>query len=425
MANCGSRVRLPLVRLQLAQISQRHISLLECVLESKIENRGEIELAVKIIALTNYLSARGGGIPPAMLRLYAFLAGRGVEIVLAAGDAPDQAQPTKVIIYRTLGPKAFGFSSELVNILDRERPDLVHLHGLWTYGSIAARIWKRRTRHPLVVSTHGMVDPWALRQGALKKWIAGTAYEWANLRDASCIHALTEGEVKALNDRGFRNNVVKIPNGVDLPKITYSGQSSKKILLYLGRLHPKKGIAETLAAWSLFQKELAIRPARWQLVIAGWDDGGHLDQLRELVRKYDIEEYVKFVGPVFGRTKDSLYASADATILASYSEGLPMTILETWAFGKPAFITEHCNLPEGFKTGAAFKITSEPENIAAALIATLPDRARLTSAGEAARALAESSFNWAKVSETWFSLYSSLVRCRNRKSAVRPVFDDV
>jgi glycosyltransferase involved in cell wall biosynthesis len=340
-----------------------------------------------------------------------------VEIVLAAGDAPDHPTRTRVAIYKTLGPKSFGFSPDLLNILDRERPDLVHLHGLWTYGSIAAQIWKRRTGNPIVVSTHGMVDPWALRHRALKKRIAGAAYEWATLRNASCIHALTEGEVKALNDLGCRDNVIKIPNGIDPVKSVDPRESSrrivessKKILLYVGRLHPKKGIAETLIGWSLFQKELAVDPARWQFVIAGWDDGGHLDELYEIVGKYGLNEHVKFVGPVFGEAKDSLYANADAAILASHSEGLPMTVLEAWAFGKPVFITEQCNLPEGFQAGAAFKITNDPKNIAKTLMAVLPDRVRLTSAGQAARTLTETSFNWVKISESWLSLYSSLVR---------------
>src|SRR5262245_13963185 len=129
---------------------------------------------MKIVALTNYLSARGGGIPPAMLPLYELLAQRGAEIVLAAGDSPDQApQSARVIVFPTLGPKTFAYSPDLLDLLDRERPDVVHLHGLWTYGSIAAQIWRARTGNPVVVSTHGMIDPWALRNSALKKWIAG------------------------------------------------------------------------------------------------------------------------------------------------------------------------------------------------------------------------------------------------------------
>jgi poly(glycerol-phosphate) alpha-glucosyltransferase len=368
---------------------------------------------MKIVAITNYLSERGGGIPPAILRLYQLLAGKGLDVVLAAGDSPEHAPGIRVVTYRTCGPRSFGFALDLLQILDRERPDLVHLHGLWTYGSIAVQIWQSRTGNPVVVSSHGMLDPWALRHRALKKRIAGAAYEWRNLRQASCIHALTEGEVKSLNNLGFHDHIVRIPNGIDLAKSADLRQPSRKIVLYLGRLHPKKGLVETLIAWSLFQKELAIEPARWQLVIAGWDDGGHRAELYNIVRKYSLEEHVKFIGPVFGDAKDILYAAADATILASYSEGLPMSVLETWAFAKPVFMTEQCNLPEGFTAGAAFEITTDPRKIAKVLVDLLPDRARLISAGQAARALADASFNWAKISDRWLSLYSSLLRTSN------------
>jgi glycosyltransferase involved in cell wall biosynthesis len=364
---------------------------------------------VKIIALTNRLSAWGGGIPPAIFGLYEHLAAPGANIVLVASDPPDQAQTIRVITYRTLGPRSFGFSPDLPNILEQECPDIVHLHGLWTYASIAAQIWRRRTGKPIVISPHGMMDPWALRQSAIKKRIAGEVFEWANLRKASCIHALTQGEAQALSDCGFGNHVVKIPNGIELTQHADRRDSSKRILLYLGRLHPKKGIAETIVAWSVLQKESLVGPARWQLVIAGWDDGDQLDKLRQLVKKVDVEQWVKFVGPVFGSAKDALYESADATILASYSEGLPMTVLETWSCGKPAFITEQCNLPEGFEAGAAFKITTDPQVIANVLIATLPDEVQLIRAGRAGRALVERSFNWRKISERWLTLYSSLI----------------
>ena len=364
----------------------------------------------KIVAITSHLSGRGGGIPPAILPVYEILSSRAeVEIVLLARDPPDKPAKTRVVIYQTVGSKSFGFSPDLLKILANERPDLVHLHGLWTYGSIAAQIWKRRTGNPVVVSPHGMVDPWALRHRALKKWIAGAAYEWANLRNASYIHALTEGERKALNRLGFHNRIVTIPNGINLATFLDQREQSRRIVLYVGRVHPKKGIAETLAGWSIFQNELRIKPARWQLVIAGWDDGGHLDQLSELVRKGKLEQHVSFVGPVFGDAKDCLYAKADAIILASHSEGLPMTVLEAWSFGRPVFMTEECNLPEGFRAGAAFKITTDPRNIAKVLIDVLPDRGRLERAGQAARELIARSFNWTQISETWLSLYSSLV----------------
>ena len=87
-----------------------------------------------------------------------------------------------------------------------------------------------------------------------------------------------------------------------------------------------------------------------------------------------------------------------------------MSVLEAWAYGKPVFMTQACNLAEGFSVGAAFRITTDPEDIAATLTKTLPDTTRLRSVGQAGRALVETSFNWAEICESWLSLYSAISR---------------
>jgi glycosyltransferase involved in cell wall biosynthesis len=369
---------------------------------------------MKVLALTNYLSSRGGGIPFAMLRLYENLSAKGLDIVLVAGDAPDRvSKQTRVVRYKTVGPRTFAFSLDLLRILDRERPDIVHLHGLWTYASIASQVWKCRTNNPLVVSPHGMIDPWALRHRSLRKRVAGAIFEWRNLQNTTCIHALSEGEARCLNDLGFGDRVVKIPNGVDIAASSAGhASSSHKTILYLGRLHQKKGIAEVIIAWSLLQKMPGSIAASWRLVIAGWDDGGHTKELQKIVRKHQLDDAVSFLGPIFGADKDNMYANADAVILASHSEGLPMSVLEAWASGKPVFMTEQCNLPEGFRFGAAFRVTTDPGNIASVLVDVLRNPDRLAIAGTAARALAQSSFDWIAISERWYSVYESL--CHNR-----------
>jgi glycosyltransferase involved in cell wall biosynthesis len=362
---------------------------------------------MKVLALTTYLSERGGGIPSAILPLYDRLCSKGIEVVLVAADKP--ARPVKpcIVTFQTVGPRSFGFSWELSRILERESADIVHLHGLWSFGSVAVQLWNWRSEKPFVVSPHGMVDRWALRHQALKKTVAGAAFEWRNLRNAARIHALNESEKKSLETLGF-TDVVTIPNGVNVPARIEVARAEKKIVLFFGRLHPKKGIAETLVAWSIFQRETRIAPEEWRLVIAGWDDGGHLNDLKKIAGKLGISEHVEFFGPIFGAEKEALYASAHALVLASHSEGLPMTVLEAWSHGKPAFLTDQCNLPEGFESGAAFRITTEPDNIAATMISVLPDTARLLDAGKAARALAIRSFDWDEICHRWVSLYRSL-----------------
>jgi poly(glycerol-phosphate) alpha-glucosyltransferase len=218
---------------------------------------------------------------------------------------------------------------------------------------------------------------------------------------------LVEAEAKAVKNLKIKGRIIKIPNGVDLKKANSERKQSRGTLLYLGRLHQKKGIAETLLGWSLFQKRSAVGARRWELVIAGWDDGGYVNTLFEIVRRHAIKN-VHFVGAVWGDSKEALYENADATILASHSEGLPMTVLESWAAGKPVFMTEQCNLPEGFKAGAAFRITTNPEDIATTLVQVLLDETQLFKAGQAGQSLVESSFNWTEICKAWLSLYRSL-----------------
>jgi poly(glycerol-phosphate) alpha-glucosyltransferase len=378
---------------------------------------------MKVVALTNFLSDRGGGIPPAMIPLYETLAIRGVEVVLAATDHPSRATTVHVAPFVSLGPKSFGFSTDLLNLLDRENPDIVHLHGLWTYGSIAAQVWSHRTGKPVVVSPHGMLDPWALRHRRLKKALAGAAFEWRNLRNASRLHALNDGEVKALEACGLAGWIVKIPNGVALGETGGADRrqrSSTRTLLYLGRLHPKKGLAETLVAWSLARNSLGGGGDPWRLVIAGWDDGGHQQELRGIVETRGLQDCVEFRGPVFGSDKDALYREADAFILASHSEGLPMTVLEAWSHAKPVFMTDECNLPEGFANGAAFRVETDPADIARALKDVLADETRLIAAGQAGRALVERSFNWPSIADQWLAVYAALVDARSNAATLLP-----
>jgi poly(glycerol-phosphate) alpha-glucosyltransferase len=144
----------------------------------------------------------------------------------------------------------------------------------------------------------------------------------------------------------------------------------------------------------------------WRLVIAGWDDGGHLPALRVAAAQSGAAESIDFCGPLYGAEKTAMYARADAFILPSFSEGLPMTVLEAWAHGCAVFATASCNLPEGFENGAAIPITTEPDEMAAVLAQALPDAERLASAGDAGRRLVLRRFAWAEIAAQWQAVYA-------------------
>jgi poly(glycerol-phosphate) alpha-glucosyltransferase len=179
-------------------------------------------------------------------------------------------------------------------------------------------------------------------------------------------------------------------------------------MLFMGRIHPKKGLVETITAWA---KVLGARPElaqRWVLAIAGWDDGGHLAVLQALVASLGLSGQVVFLGPLFGADKDSVLRCVNAFILSSYSEGQPMAVLEAWAYSLPVFMTRSCNLEEGFTDGAAIELTTDAGRMAFVLARYLDDP-ELPSIGEAGRRLVERKYSWDYVSSAFLQLYCWLV----------------
>jgi poly(glycerol-phosphate) alpha-glucosyltransferase len=259
-----------------------------------------------------------------------------------------------------------------------------------------------------------MLDQWALKNSAWKKRLALALFERQNLNDAACLHALTLDELAGFRAFGLQNPIAVIPNGVDaasngppLPRSVLLTGDPRRIVLFLGRIHPKKGLSETLEAWS---RAIVLRPAlreSWALVVAGWDDGSWLEGLRRQAGALGLEGDVKFVGPVNGPAKTSMLHHAEAFILASHSEGLPMSVLEAWAHGVPVLMTRACNLPEGFAAGAAVEITVEPEAMAATLVEALESEA-LTAMGAAGRLLVAEHFSWTAVGRSMKAVYDWL-----------------
>jgi glycosyltransferase involved in cell wall biosynthesis len=341
---------------------------------------------------------------------------------------------------------AFGYSRELRRkVFSNTRKDsIVHNHGLWMYPGVVARKAAVAAGAPLVISAHGMLDAWALRHSALKKRVAGWLFENRNLRQAACLHALCEAEAKSYRDYGLRNPICIIPNGIDVPEIgkhppaqssgatwkaeirnqPWAGyvEPGRKVLLYLGRIHPKKGLPNLIRAWSKIQKaENGKQKAEeWVLAIAGWDQGGHEDELKRLCHELQVSftdirtpnselrtpNSILFLGPQFGEAKTACYRNCDAFILPSFSEGLPMVILEAWAYGKPVLMTPQCNLPEGFAADAAIRIEPNAESLAQGLHTLFQSSiSDLQSTGARGRALVAGRFAWPKIATEMKSVY--------------------
>jgi poly(glycerol-phosphate) alpha-glucosyltransferase len=195
--------------------------------------------------------------------------------------------------------------------------------------------------------------------------------------------------------------------------------NDKKVLLYLGRIHPKKGLLNLLAALDIVRKKGSRNIASWVVALAGWDQLGHEGELKRRVKDLGLDEKVIFLGPQFAAQKVACYASADAFVLPSLSEGLPMVVLEAWAHGLPVLMTAECNIPEGFEAGAAIPIEASPERIASGLqtLFSMTDAERKDS-GLRGLALVTDRFAWPRIAEDMKAVYEWLVGGGVRPSCV-------
>lgn len=339
----------------------------------------------------------------------------GIEDDFTESDRSAWA-PVRSQAFPVIGPYSFGFSPSLLKALNGIQVDIAHVHCLWTFLSVATLNWSRRHRKPYIVSPHGMLDPWALNNSRWKKTLAALLYEKNHLRKAACLHALCDAEAEALRGYGLHNPICKVPIGIDVPLPATDPppchwpqtiSPSSKILLYFGRLHPKKGLVSLIHAWSLARQRGGKLAQEWVLAIAGRPQCGHREHLEQLTHDLDITESVRFLGEQTEAMKTSAYYHCDAFVLPSLSEGLPMVVLEAWAHGKPVIMTPHCNLPEGFARGAAFKILPNAQNISQALLRlfemSLPERKTM---GYNGKLLVEECFTWPKVASQFYAVYS-------------------
>lgn len=216
------------------------------------------------------------------------------------------------------------------------RASVVHAHGLWLMPNVDAGLAARRAGKPLVVSPRGMVAEAALRFSARRKQLFWRLLQRGAYARAAAWHATSAQEADEIRAFGIAAPVAVIPNGVDLPEGIASHDSARprRRLLFLSRLHPKKGLPVLIEAW----KALASERPDWDLLIAGDDEGGHRAHLEAQVAANEIPR-VTFTGPIYGAAKDAMLRSADLFALPTRNENFGIAVAEALAAGLPVVVT--------------------------------------------------------------------------------------
>jgi glycosyltransferase involved in cell wall biosynthesis len=365
---------------------------------------------LKVLLTSTSLLPDYGGPAFSVSRLATALAEAGAEVGLWASDqsaAVTPLLPPGSSVQRVIGTEA--------EALDRfSKTDILHDNGIWLPHNHRLAVLAERRGIPRVISTRGMLEPWALRHKRLRKRVAWQLYQRRDLKQARCHHTTAEAEARNLQHLGLGVPVIAVPNGVDVPeeRPRVGGSESqnavrggqRRTALFLGRIYPIKGLPMLVEAWA------RVRPDGWILRIAGPDEAGHQKQVEKAVAAAGLGEVVSFIGPIGHQMKTSAFFDADLFVLPSYSESFGLAVAEALAHGLPVLTTVGAPwsiLPE---SGCGWWVDATVDGIAEGLRhATTLDPETLRTMGAKGRALVVAKFGWEGVADLILSTYEGVL----------------
>lgn len=318
----------------------------------------------------------------------------------------DKAAPGFARSFATVGGFAkLGLSPDMRNWLNESvrdsRIDVMHNHSLWMMPNVYSCNAVKSARMPLLVSPRGTLSEWAMGNGSRIKKLFWPLVQRPALAAVSCFHATSESEYADIRRMGFDQPVAIIPNGIELPELRKTNSAGARTLLFLGRIHPVKGLDMLLPAWAALQD----RFPEWQLRITGPDTNGHLAEMKKLANELGLKR-VEFTGPLFGTEKARAYAEAELYVLPTYSENFGMSVAEALAAGTPAIVTKAAPWSGLTENGAGWSIEVGTNPLVACLEQALScSHGDLELMGRRGRLWMKNDFSWEFVADKMRATY--------------------
>lgn len=317
---------------------------------------------MKILHVISSVTPKGGGPIEGIKQLFPSLTSLGATVEIACCDAPDAPWliDKRLPPVHALGPKksSYAYSQKLTPWLreNSKKYDAVIVEGIWQYHSFAVRKALADSKTPYFLFTHGMLDPWFKEQYPLKhikKWIYWTLAENRVLRDAKAVIFTCEDE-RLLARKSFglyKANEAVASYGTSSPPeegrllaenflSTYPELQGKRIILFLSRIHEKKGCDLLIEAFA----QVANQDNNLHLVVAGPDQTGWTKELKARAEELGIIKKISWPGMLEGDLKWGAFYASEAFCLPSHQENFGIVVAEALACGKPVLISNKINI---------------------------------------------------------------------------------
>jgi len=381
---------------------------------------------MKILHITPSLSDAWGGPTRVIKGLTESLHKKGVKSTILTttghrvgfGSYSDLQSDIRTFPTQPLSLLWTGYSRNLKKALSEEirSHDVVHIHELWHFPHFAAYLSAQRENKPYCISIHGHLSPWALNHKNIRKRIYMNLFQNKTIESASVLHAVTQEEINHIEDLGITNETRLIPNGLSTSTHYESVSASdfinayprlrgKPILLFLGRIHPVKGLDLLSEAFT----EIVQTNPNVHLVIAGPDENGYKKRITDILKRNQTLKNCIFTGMLSDLDKTSALKASNILVLPSYSEVMGISTLEGMEAGLPVVITEGCQFPEIGKAGAGLVVPHKAEDLRNAILYLLDNPNTAQQMGKIGKQLISERYNWDNISDLYIQLYTDII----------------
>ena len=364
---------------------------------------------MKILSFVSSLDLSSGGPSRSVPMLVKGLAELGVDITLMTIRSENMnihALEGTTAKLKVLSPS---FSrKEIAKYLADERFELIQIQSVWEMPYHKVILEARKQNIPYIVTPRGMLEPWSLSQKKWKKKLAWWLYQRNDVQKSACVFTTAKMEAEHVCKLGITTRKAVIPNGIetDAYPCKSSVEGVKKQVLFLSRVHVKKGIELLFEAW----KRLHTDYVDWQLLVIGNGEAEYIHSLENRVESLGLKDSIKILPPVFGEAKIKVYQESALFCLPSFSENFGMVIAEAMSCGTPVITTTNCPWEILNETDTGWCVDLSVENLEHALRKAMGmDANALYDMGQRASKLIYDNFDYRSVTRKTLSLYEWLL----------------